>query len=438
MARRRKNRTHLKGAGAPTDASTSSDPKSFIIKHGQVGASLAQLVRDMRKVMEPNTASRLKERNRNKLKDYLTMAPALHVTHLLAFTLTDIAPSLRLVRLSNGPTLSFRIERYSLMKDILKTSKRARSMGLGYLSPPLLVLASFPPPSEAPPHLNLVMKAFQSLFPSLSPHTLKLSNARRVVLVAYNSERGTIDFRHYIITVKAYGVSKRVRRLVEGDTTAKNATVSGIPDLGREKDIADFVLRKRGELGPDAGYESAASSADSVAGDEGDAVDLADDYVGRNNKKGQRRAVRLDEIGPRLELRLVKIAEGVPGKEGQVMYHEFVKKSKKEIAEQKATHAAKEKLRKERREEQERNVARKKAGKEGKNAGDDEDEEEEDEEEAGLSEDDAEAWDEEEEITDGEEEDADSDVEDDGGSESSEDEEPDPRPKKKFKGRGKR
>lgn len=45
--------------------------------------------------------------------------------------------------------------------------------------------------------------------------------------------------------------------------------------------------------------------------------------MGRNNKKGQKRAVRLDEIGPRMELRLIKIAEGMPGKEGNVIYHEF-------------------------------------------------------------------------------------------------------------------
>jgi hypothetical protein len=61
MARRRKNRTHLKGQAA-SSANPQNDgvPKSFIIKHGQVGSSLTQLVRDMRKVMEPNTASRLK------------------------------------------------------------------------------------------------------------------------------------------------------------------------------------------------------------------------------------------------------------------------------------------------------------------------------------------------------------------------------------------
>jgi hypothetical protein len=62
MARRRKNRTHLKGPATQSTSNTSNDgsPKSFIIKHGQVGSSLTQLVRDMRKVMEPNTASRLK------------------------------------------------------------------------------------------------------------------------------------------------------------------------------------------------------------------------------------------------------------------------------------------------------------------------------------------------------------------------------------------
>lgn len=59
MAKKRKNRTHLKG---PNNTPSEDDgaPKSFIIKHGQVGPSLTQLVRDVRKVMEPNTASRLK------------------------------------------------------------------------------------------------------------------------------------------------------------------------------------------------------------------------------------------------------------------------------------------------------------------------------------------------------------------------------------------
>ena len=162
------------------------------------------------------------------------------------------------------------------------------------------------------------MKAFQSLFPPLSPKTISLSSARRVVLVSYSAERGSVEVRHYIIKVKPYGVSRRIRKILDGPSRGSS---SGMPNLGSEKDVADFLLRARGEPGPE-GYESA-SSAESVAGDDGDAVDLAGDYVGRNNKKGQRRAVRLDEVGPRMELKLIKITEGVPGKEGEVLYHNF-------------------------------------------------------------------------------------------------------------------
>ena len=177
------------------------------------------------------------------------------------------------------------------------------------------------------------MKSFQSLFPPLSPQTLQLSAARRVVLVQYDPERDTVDVRHYLITVKPYGVSRRVRKLLEASTKKSKPkgdshSRTGVLNLGREQDVADFLLRRKGEPGSgtdDEGYESAASSASSVAGDEdeADAVSLASDYVGRNNKRGNKRAVRLDEIGPRMGLRLVKITEGVPGKEGAVMYHTF-------------------------------------------------------------------------------------------------------------------
>jgi len=98
-------------------------------------------------------------------------------------------------------------------------------------------------------------------------------------------------------------------------------------DLGGEKDIADYFLRQRGENGPeDDGYESATSATSSIGGDDPDAaVDLPDDYVGRNNRKGQTRAVKLDEIGPRMEFSLLKMTEGLPGKEGSVIHHKFGK-----------------------------------------------------------------------------------------------------------------
>jgi len=413
----------------------------------------------------------VKERTRNKLKDYVVLAPTLHVTHLLAFTLTDVAPSLRIVRLPGGPTLSFRIERYSLVKDVLSSVRRAKSIGLEYLSPPLvsiccagclqevsnncqkLVLAAFPPPGpNSPPHLSLVMKTFQSLFPPLSPGTISLSSARRIVLISYNPEKGTIDFRHYLISVKPYGVSRGVRKVLQGVTSSSKKSSPGFLDLGNEKDVADFLLRKKGEPDPGGGYESATSDASSAAEDEGGAVSLASDYVGRNNKKGQKKAVKLDEIGPRMELRLIKITEGLPGKEGGVIYHDIglcllrlfvctltpgqspVKKTKKEISTLKTAAVERERLKKQRREEQERNVEKKEAlaaQKKGKDKQADGDEEDEDKEEAGADSD----WDDEEEISEGEEE----GDEEDEVLESEAESEPEPqRPTKKARVRGHR
>jgi len=270
------------------------------------------------------------------------------------------------------------------------------------------------------------MKAFQSLFPPLAPRTLTLSSARRVVLISYNPARGTVDWRHFRITVKPYGVSSRVRKVLDA--------AAATPDLGSERDIADYILRRhhRDATASTDGYESAASDASSAAGDGEEAtVDLADDYVGRNNKKGQKRAVRLDEIGPRMELRLVKITEGVPGKHSAVIFHEFVQKSKAEVAKLNAEHAEREKIRRQRREEQERNVARKKAALKDDGGGETQSEEEEDGEgeDVAGSED---GWDEDEEISEGEISDEDAVEESDGESEP-EEHSPAKRPKTKNK-----
>lgn len=64
-----------------------SIPRSFVIKSGLDTSPLVnQLVRDVRQVLEPNTATKLKERKKNKIKDFLMVAGQLMVSHLLAFS----------------------------------------------------------------------------------------------------------------------------------------------------------------------------------------------------------------------------------------------------------------------------------------------------------------------------------------------------------------
>ena len=128
------------------------------------------------------------------------------------------------------------------------------------------------------------MKIFQTLFPPHVLHKLALSSAHRIVLIVYNMERGTIDWCHFCITVKPYGISRHVQCVLQG-SSATGAGVSAILDLGNEKDVADYVLRAHS--GMTDGYKSAMTSdVLPAAGDKADIISLAEDYVGRNNRKG--------------------------------------------------------------------------------------------------------------------------------------------------------
>lgn len=86
--------------------------------------SLTQLVRDMRNVMQPHTAIKLRERKSNKLKDFVVMAGPLNVSHLLVFSQSESGTTqLRLGRMSRGPTITFKVENYSLAKDVRRILK---------------------------------------------------------------------------------------------------------------------------------------------------------------------------------------------------------------------------------------------------------------------------------------------------------------------------
>jgi len=100
---------------------------------------VSQLVKDVRSMMEPGTAARLKERKNNRLRDYVTMAGPLGVSHLLLFSRSESGnTNLRLAITPRGPTLHFLVEKYSLCKDVRKALKHAKNVSKGFLSPPLV------------------------------------------------------------------------------------------------------------------------------------------------------------------------------------------------------------------------------------------------------------------------------------------------------------
>ncbi|XAR58437.1 hypothetical protein NMG60_11013823 [Bertholletia excelsa] len=252
-------------------------PKSFVFSRGKLPNSLRQLQMDLRKLMLPYTALNLKEKRRNNLKDFLNVAGPIGVTHFLILSKTETAPYLR----------------YSLAVDIARSQVRPRCPQDLFKNSPLIVLSGF---GTGKQHLKLVTVMFQNIFPAIDINTIKLSSCQRIVLLNYNKETKLIDFRHYSIRLQPVGVSCRIRKFVQNHQ---------LPDLRTLQDVSDFVIK--------AGYGS-----ESEADDEAATVSLPSD-VGRVNRASTKSAVKLQEIGPRMTLQLMKV-EGLCS--GGVIYSE--------------------------------------------------------------------------------------------------------------------
>jgi ribosome biogenesis protein SSF1/2 len=324
---------------------------------------------------------RTQERRSNKLKDFISMAGPLGVTHLMLFSRSKSNRiNLRIALTPRGPTLHFQIEKYSLCKDIIKAQKHPRGGGKEFISPPLLVMNNFSRPQTAEndpkPALkqleSLTTTIFQSMFPPISPQNTPLSSIRRIMLLnRETTEEGTyvLNLRHYAITTRRTGISKRIRRLDPAEQRKREKKGHAMPDLGRLEDVADYLLD------PGAGGYTSASETELDTDAEVEVLETGtkkvisrkeilrreagnDKIRQKSGRNVEKRAVKLVELGPRIKMRMVKVEEGVC--EGRVMWHEFVTKSKAEEKELENKWTKRREEKEQRKKEQRENVQRKK------------------------------------------------------------------------------
>ena len=129
--------------------------------------------------MEPNTASSLKGAEKNSIKDFVSIAGPLHVTHLVMFSRTELAPYMRIGRMPHGPTLTFKVLEYALSKDVVSIQKKQHTYDKQFLTHPLVVLNNF---AGEELKLQLMTSMFQNMFPSINVATVR----RNINFAVYN------------------------------------------------------------------------------------------------------------------------------------------------------------------------------------------------------------------------------------------------------------
>lgn len=346
--------------------------------------SIGQLVKDVRNMMQPHTAIRLKERRSNKVKDFVAVSASLGISFMMLFSQNENTGNIhfRVAKMSHGPTISFKIMEYSLCKDIARSLKSPKSLSkssLEFQNPPLLVLNGFTNPKEAEPHEKLVITMFQNMFPPINPQSIKVNTIRRVMLVNKDKKTGLIDIRHYVIDTKLVDVSKNVRKLV----TIRNKHGKKLPNLSKADDVADIILDPYAAAGFTSESEVETDAVVEVREEEEENItkmkSKSTKTIGvkpastgsgafEEESKGEdgsekpelkrKKAVKLTEIGPRMKLRLEKIEEAVC--DGKVLYHWNIHKSEKEINKMEQVHSTRKKQKLERKQEQKENVEKKK------------------------------------------------------------------------------
>ncbi|XP_063930818.1 suppressor of SWI4 1 homolog isoform X2 [Zophobas morio] len=304
-------------------------PNTFVFHLNEISKNARILEKNLKYVMEPYTATRLKVKRRNNLKDFIAVSGPLNITHFLILSETMNSVNLRISRVPRGPTLTFAIKEYSLNSEIWALSKRPFVPYKEHLNSALLILNNF---DRSKFEHKLLTAFFQNLFPPVDVKNVRLKNLKRCVLFDYHKDGDVIYFRHYAISVKPSGINRSVKKV---------AVQSRVPDLSRFNDISNFIQ--------DSGVFS-----DSEVEDEDAKVALPQTLHGTGNQKSEVSAVGLKEIGPRLTLHLLKIVQGVS--EGDVLYHSLQHKSEEETQRIKRRLAEKKLLKAKRRREQERNV----------------------------------------------------------------------------------
>lgn len=336
--KRKKRRTH-KELPSVTTGPTDKTPRSFVFRRGKVPNAIRDLVPDVRSALMPHTAMRLKERRLNTIRDYVSVATQIGITHFWIFSATAKAPYLRLARVPQGPTLSFRVVEYALGADVRSSQRRPVSLqDRDFTHPPLLVMNNFVGGGN---EVALMGEMFRHSFAPIDVATARLSDMRRVLLVHRDEATGYIYIRHYALKTKQAGLSRPIRKMVNKQR---------VPNMSTLADVSQLL----DESNPNA--TAGVFSSDSEAEENPDAtVTLAQPM--QQMPSGSKSNVKLTEVGPRLTLELVKAQAGLC--DGAVLYHRFVTKTEAQEKEDAKRVEDRKNLKRKRREEQEANVRRK-------------------------------------------------------------------------------
>lgn len=266
--------------------------KCIVTRRGKLANDIQDLEKDLRRVMEPNTLSLLHGSERNFLNDLVSIARRMNVSRLLLLSATRTASYLQVGMIPRGPTLTMKVHKYVLVRHVVASQSRPRYPHNAFDDAPLVFTNDF----GCENHLQLAKATIRHLFPSFDDQQSMLS--RRVVLFNFDQGTGTISFRHYATYIYSKALPSAIPMVVK----------STLPDIGLLTDITELIQLSE--------HCAVSEQQDRLHN------------MGLRDVAKERSIIKLCELGPRMELEIVKEEAGLCS--GEVLYHAFIKRNKNE------------------------------------------------------------------------------------------------------------
>jgi ribosome biogenesis protein SSF1/2 len=326
-SRRKKSHSQKTAAEGETTGptkfvSSAHTPLSLVTTIAEVSPALSRLCLEFRNIFSPATFTHLRPQKRLKVKDYVKAAETMDAKIIATFSKTDLAGYVKIGSLNQGPTTVFKLKEYVLSEDLRKSQKRPRGVNeKDIMVPPVLIMGGFDSGSlgkKSPDNmtkglLEVVKTQFESFLPPMNIEKVNLKSVRRVVYVEHK-EGGIIQIRHYAVKVKNASVSRNVSKLLRSISSSSSKRATGQVSTKSTEDLVN-----------NAGAITSDSEIDDTVAVDGPVDGL--NY--RSIPVGAQIGVKLVELGPRIDLEIVKIESGLYS--GEVLFHAHVEKEVEKI-----------------------------------------------------------------------------------------------------------
>lgn len=156
-------------------------PFSFVLNRGISCTNTINLTKDVRRMLEPYTATKLRElHNNGTIEDFVKASQAYDLSRLFIFDKCENELALKIAKLPNGPTLSFKVEDFTPAFAIDDSYNSDAYRGV-FCTTALVILNNCissennnNKDKEKDNHMRMVVSTFQNMFPTFGEATVSI------------------------------------------------------------------------------------------------------------------------------------------------------------------------------------------------------------------------------------------------------------------------